>query len=79
MQGFIVYMYNVAVASGVNRLEYSFTLPNRQLVQLCCKDWGLENNTNVNEFFFDKKIRNCVYFFTCILPDYMAHEIFKEF
>ena len=30
------------------------------------KDWGLENNTNLN-------------FFTCISPDYMAHDISKEF
>ena len=28
------------------------------------KDWGLENNTNLNSFFlFNKKFRNCVYFF----------------
>ena len=27
----------------------------------------------------NEKFRNCGYFFTCILPDYMAHDIFKEF
>ena len=27
---------------------------------------------------FNKKFKNCVYFFTCILPDYMAHGIPKE-
>ena len=30
------------------------------------------------QLFFDKKIRNCVYLFTCILPDYMAHGITKQ-
>ena len=29
--------------------------------------------------FFNKKFKNCVYFFTYILPDYMAHDIPKEF
>ena len=29
--------------------------------------------------FMDEKFRNCAYFFTCILPDYMAHEIPKDF
>ena len=43
------------------------------------KDWGLENNTNLNSIFFDKKIWNCVHFFTCILPDYKADDILKEF
>ena len=28
---------------------------------------------------YDKKFQNCFYFFTCILPDYVAHEIIKEF
>ena len=29
--------------------------------------------------FTKEKFRNCVYFFTCILPDYMAYNIPKEF
>ena len=28
---------------------------------------------------FNKKVRNCVYYFTYILPDFMAHDMFKEF
>ena len=43
------------------------------------KDWGLEKYTKFDMIFFDKKFRNCVYFFTCILSDYMAHEIPKYF
>ena len=27
----------------------------------------------------NEKLRNCVYFFACILPDYMAHDIPKGF
>ena len=30
-------------------------------------------------FSLMKSSENCAYFFTCILPDYMAHEISKEF
>ena len=29
--------------------------------------------------FINEKFRNCVYFFTCILPDYMANDILKQF
>ena len=28
---------------------------------------------------FSKKLKNCAYFFTCILPDYMAQDMLKEF
>ena len=42
------------------------------------KDWGLENNTNLNPFFYLTKSSE-IDFFTCILPDYMAHSIPKEF
>ena len=31
------------------------------------------------QIFFDKKIWNFVYFFTCILPNHMAHNILKDF
>ena len=31
------------------------------------------------QFFFNKKFKNGFYFFTCILPDYVAHDITKEF
>ena len=31
------------------------------------------------KFFFNKKFKNGFYFFTCILPDYVAHDISKEF
>ena len=30
-------------------------------------------------FLFSKEFKNRVYFFTCILPDYVAHDISKEF
>ena len=30
-------------------------------------------------FSLIKSLEDCVYFFTCILPDYMAHVIPKEF
>ena len=41
--------------------------------------WIHLNVTKVISKFMDEKFRNCVYFFTCILPDYMAHDIPKEF
>ena len=45
-----------------------------------CKDWELENNTNLNSIFCLIKSSEIVFnFFTCILPDYMAHGIPKEF
>ena len=42
------------------------------------EQWGLENNTNLNPFFYLTKSSE-IDFFTCILPDYMAHSIPKEF
>ena len=32
----------------------------------------------LNTIFSNKKFRNCVCFFTCILPNYMANNIFKD-
>ena len=29
--------------------------------------------------FINKKFKKTFYYFTCILPDYMAHETIKEF
>ena len=43
------------------------------------KTGDLKSTQNWIWFFFSKKFKNCVYFFTCILPDYMAHNISKEF
>ena len=44
------------------------------------KDWELENNTNLNPFFYLIKSSEIEFIsFTCILPDYMAHSISKEF
>ena len=31
------------------------------------------------QFFINEKLKNLIYFFTCILPNYMPHEITKEF
>ena len=31
------------------------------------------------DFFSDKNFKICVYFFSCILPDYMADDIIKDF
>ena len=31
------------------------------------------------QLFLNKKFKNGFYFFTCILPDYVAHDILKEF
>jgi hypothetical protein len=43
------------------------------------KTGDLKSTQNLIRIFFDKKFTNCVYFFTCILSDYMAHEIPKYF
>ena len=40
---------------------------------------NIEAICNWIQFFSDKKFRICVYFFTCILPNYMADYIFKDF
>ena len=37
------------------------------------KTGDLKSTQNWIRFLFSKKFKNCVYFFTCILPDYMAH------
>ncbi len=34
---------------------------------------------NCSEFFINEKLKKKSYFFTCILPDYVPHEITKEF
>ena len=31
------------------------------------------------QFLFNEKLKNVFYFFTCIVPDYVAHDISKEF
>ena len=43
------------------------------------KDWGLKKYTKLNMIVFSKKFKNYVCFLTCILPDYMAHDIPKIF
>ena len=43
------------------------------------KDWGIENNTNLNPFFHLIKSSEIVFIFYCILPDWMAQSIPKEF
>ena len=42
------------------------------------KSRDLKSTQNWIQFFSNKKFRNCVYFFTCILPNYMANIIFKD-
>ena len=49
---------------------------NIQIGKVCT----IENNTNSNSIFcLTKSSKNWFYFFTCTLPDYVAHEITKEF
>ena len=43
------------------------------------KDWGLKKYTKLNTIFSNKKLRNCVYSFTCMLPNHMGNNIFKDF
>ena len=43
------------------------------------KTGDLKSTQHWLRFLFNKKLRNCVYFLTCILPDNMAHDFFKEF
>ena len=44
------------------------------------KDWGLEKYTKLNTIFFLIKSSEIAFiFFTCILPNYMANNIPKEF
>ena len=52
-------------------------LGERLLVVL--KTGDLKSTHNWQGFLFSKKFKNCAYFFTCMLPDYMAHDIPKEF
>ena len=42
------------------------------------KTGDLKSTQNWKRFLFSKKFKNFVYFSTCILPGYMAHEITKE-
>ena len=34
---------------------------------------------NVTKEFMNEKLKKIIYFFTCILPNYVPHEITKEF
>ena len=43
------------------------------------KTGDLKSTQHWLRFLFNKKLRNCVYFFTCILPNYVADDITKEF
>ena len=43
------------------------------------KTGDLKSTQNWQRFLFSKKFKNCTYLFTCILHDYMAHDIPKEF
>ena len=43
------------------------------------KSGDLKSTQNWIWFLFSKKFKNRVHFFTCILPDYVAHDISKEF
>ena len=45
----------------------------------CAKEWGLEKETKVYQRFLIEKKSEFFYSFTYIFPDYMAHEITKEF
>ena len=49
------------------------------IVYLMVKTGDLKSTQNWIQFFSNKKFRYCIYFLTCILPDYMAHDILKEF
>ena len=43
------------------------------------KTGDLKSTQNWIQFFSNKKLRNCVYSFTCILPNHMGNNIFKDF
>ena len=43
------------------------------------KDWGPKKVTIYFPIFYLVKVQKISYSFTCILPDYVAHEIHKEF
>ena len=43
------------------------------------KTGDLKRTQNWIWYLFSKEFKNHVYFFTCILPDYVAHAISKEF
>ena len=45
---------------------------------LHCKEWEFEKETKVNSEFLLIKSSGII-FFTCILPDYMAHDSSKKF
>ena len=47
--------------------------------QIVVKVWSIKNNTNLNSIFCLVKSSKIGGFFTCILPDYVAHDITKEF
>ena len=50
-------------------------LMRRNYIDSCAK-----NMTQVNcKFLLMKSSKKCILFFTCILPDYVAHDITKEF
>ena len=43
------------------------------------KTGDLKSTQNWIQYFFNKKFKNHIYFLTCILPDYIAHDVSKEF
>ena len=43
------------------------------------KTGHLKKRQKYIQIFIKKMFKKMVYFFTCILPDYMAHDITKEF
>ena len=54
----------------------------REFSRVVCKDWGLENNTNLNSIFFLIKRSEIVLIFLLafyLIINYMAHDIPKEF
>ena len=49
------------------------------IVYLMVKTGDLKSTQNWIQFFSNKRLRNCVYHFTCILPNHMGNNIFKDF
>ena len=71
-------------------IEVYYTKTNKQQGLFTVIEWNfsadlskvcpIENNTNLNSIFcLMKSSRIDFYFFTCILPDYVAHETTKLF
>ena len=64
--------------SGVRITTVLVIIISPQYVAISSKDWGPKKVTIYFPIFYLVKSSEISYSFTCILPDYLAHEMIKE-